>query len=147
MLETAGPTHRESGMTRIPYICLGWFMLVLGFIGAILPLMPTTIFLILASWFFARSSPRLEAWLLSHPRFGASLRAWHTTGAVPRTAKVMACAAMTTGFVFFWIGAHPQLWVMLAVAVFLLASAAYVVSRPEPAKVTVDATKDNCPCS
>ncbi len=51
-------------------------MVMLGFIGALVPLMPTTIFLILAAWFFARSSPRLEAWLMHHPRFGATLRNW-----------------------------------------------------------------------
>ena len=117
-------------MTRIPYICLGWLMLVFGLIGAFVPLMPTTIFLILASWFFARSSPRLEAWLLSHPRFGATLRAWKETGAVPRGAKATACIGMTTGFALFWIGVHPSLWLALAVAAALLASALYVVTRP-----------------
>ena len=119
-------------MTRIPYFCLGWLMLVLGMVGAVVPLMPTTIFLILASWFFARSSPRLEAWLLNHPRFGRTLRAWHENGAVPRAAKGMACAGMTVGFAMFWIGMHPTLWLALAVAGVLLASALYVITRPAP---------------
>jgi uncharacterized membrane protein YbaN (DUF454 family) len=123
-------------MTRIPYICLGWLMLVLGLIGAFVPLMPTTIFLILASWFFARSSPPLEAWLLGHPRFGATLRAWNETGAVPRVAKAMACIGMTAGFAMFWIAAHPRPWLALAVAGVLLASALYVVTRPAPASRT-----------
>jgi uncharacterized protein len=134
-------------MTRIPYYCLGCLMLVLAVIGAILPLMPTTVFLILASWFFARSSPRLEAWLLTHPRFGNILRAWHTTGAIPRAAKIMACVGMTSGFVCFWLGAHPQLWLAACVAGALLASAYYVVSRPEPSRIRVHATRDDCPCS
>jgi uncharacterized membrane protein YbaN (DUF454 family) len=71
---------------RIPYACLGGLMVALGFIGAFVPVMPTTIFLILASWCFARSSPRLEAWLLAHPHFGPTLSAWNATGAVPRAA-------------------------------------------------------------
>lgn len=140
-------THAENGMTRIPYFCLGWLMLMLAFIGAFVPLMPTTIFLNLASWFFARSSPRLEAYLLAHPRFGAILRAWHSEGAIPRPAKVMACAGMTLGIALFWLGVHPQLWFVLGVAAFLMASAIYVVSRPEPGKITVDSSEDNCPCS
>jgi uncharacterized membrane protein YbaN (DUF454 family) len=130
-------------MMRIPYFCLGWLMLALGVIGAFLPLMPTTIFLILASWFFARSSSRLEAWLLAHPRFGATLRAWNETGAVPRGAKATACIGMTTGFVMFWIGAHPSLWLALAVAAALLASALYVLTRPTPRHVT-DIDRRSC---
>ncbi len=132
-------------MTRIPYICLGWLMLVLGLIGAFVPLLPTTIFLILASWFFARSSPPLEAWLLGHPRFGATLRAWNETGAVPRGAKAMACIGMTAGFAMFWIAAHPRPWLALAVAGVLLASALYVVTRPAP-REAIDITKES-PCS
>jgi uncharacterized membrane protein YbaN (DUF454 family) len=123
-------------MMRIPYFCLGWLMVALGVIGAFLPLMPTTIFLILAAWFFARSSPRLEAWLLGHPRLGATLRVWNETGAIPRAAKAMACIGMTTGFALFWIGLHPSFWLALAVAAALLASALYVVTRPTAPRVT-----------
>jgi uncharacterized protein len=119
-------------MKRGLYMVLGCLMVALGIVGAFLPLMPTTIFLILASWFFARSSPRLEAWLLDHPRFGTTLRAWNDTGAVSRRAKAMACIGMTAGFVLFMIGAHPGLWLALSVAAVMLASAFYVVSRPSP---------------
>lgn len=134
-------------MTRIPYLCLGALMLVLAVIGALLPLMPTTVFLILASWFFARSSPRLEAWLLTHPRFGGTLRAWHAEGAIPRSAKLMACAGMALGFVLFWTGVHPATWLALSVAAALLASALYVVSRPSPLKISSPDPEDNCACS
>ncbi len=122
-------------------------MVALGVIGTVVPLMPTTIFLILASWFFARSSPRLEAWLLDHPRFGRTLRAWNETGPVPRQAKAMACIGMTAGFVLFLIGAHPGLWLALSVAGVMLASALYVVSRPAPESVVMDLDKEHRPCS
>ena len=55
---------------RIIYFCLGWVMVALGVIGLVMPLMPGAVFLIVAAWCFARSSPRFEAWLLEHPTSG-----------------------------------------------------------------------------
>ena len=114
---------------RVVYFCMGWVLVALGVIGAVTPLLPTTIFLIGAAGCFARSSPRLEAWLLDHPTFGKPLRDWRASGAISRPAKIMACAGMTFGFVVFWFSAHPSLLLAAGVAVLLLACAAYVVSR------------------
>jgi len=119
-------------MLRPIYLIGGMMMLALGIIGAFVPVMPTTIFLILAAWCFARSSPRLEAWLLNHRRFGGTLRAWRATGAISRRAKVTACCGMALGFGLFWFGVHPELWLWLLVAAAMLASAWFVTSRPEP---------------
>ena len=115
---------------RIIYFCLGWVMLALGVIGMVLPLMPGAVFLIVAAACFARSSPRFEVWLLEHPTLGKPLRDWRSAGAIPRPAKLMACAGMTFGFVVFWFSAHPSPWLAVGVAALLLACAAYVVSRP-----------------
>ncbi|MDO8396185.1 MAG: YbaN family protein [Bradyrhizobium sp.] len=115
---------------RVFYFCMGWVLVALGAIGAVTPLLPTTIFLIGAAGCFARSSPRLEAWLLNHPQFGKTLRDWRSDGAISRPGKMMACAGMTFGFVAFWFSAHPSLWLAAGVAGLLLACATYVVSRP-----------------
>ncbi len=107
-------------------------MLALAVLGAILPLMPSTIFVILAAWCFGRSSKRVEAWLLRHRLFGPALIAWRQNGAISRKGKILACCGMAVGFLLFWINAHPQLWLGLLVALVLLLCAAFVVSRPEP---------------
>ncbi|WP_374786226.1 YbaN family protein [Paenochrobactrum gallinarii] len=112
------------------YMLLGFMMLALGIIGAFLPVMPTTIFIILAAWFFGRSSPKFEAKLLAHPQFGPMLIKWREKGAVPVKAKFFACGGMTLGYAIFWWGAQPGLWLALAVGIFMLASALYVASRP-----------------
>ena len=117
-------------MMRVFYFCMGWVLVALGVIGAVTPLLPTTIFLLGAAGCFARSSPRLEAWLLDHPQFGKTLRDWRSDGAISLPAKMMACAGMTFGFVAFWFSAHPSLWLAAGVAALLLACAAYVISRP-----------------
>lgn len=119
-----------SGLWRYLYMALGFLMLALGIIGAFLPVMPTTIFIILAAWFFARSSPKLEARLLSDPRFGPLLSKWRDKGAIPPRAKLFACSGMAFGYGIFWWGAHPGPLLAVVVAVFMLGSAAYVLSRP-----------------
>jgi uncharacterized membrane protein YbaN (DUF454 family) len=117
-------------MKRSIFLSLGFFMVALGMIGVVVPLIPTTIFLIAAAACFARSSPRFEAWLLDHPRFGPIVQDWRAHGAISRPAKIMACAGMAAGFFVFWIGTHPSAILATVVAGLLLTSAAYVVSRP-----------------
>ncbi|MEJ1965014.1 MAG: YbaN family protein [Gammaproteobacteria bacterium] len=117
---------------RLVYGLCGLLMLALGIVGAFLPVMPTTIFLILAVGCFSRSSPRLEQWLLQHPRFGPPLRQWFEQGAISRRGKVYAALGMALGFAIFWWEAHPSLGLWIGVAAFFAACAAYVLSRPLP---------------
>ena len=69
-------------MRRV-YFIIGLALAAVGIVGAFLPVLPTTPFLLLALACFSRSSPRLETWLLTHPKFGAPLRAWRERGAIP----------------------------------------------------------------
>lgn len=115
---------------RSVYLVIGLFFVALGFVGAFLPVLPTTPFLILATACFARSSPRIENWLLSHPRFGPPLRAWRERGAVPRRAKLMALAGISSGFLLFWFGSAPGPILTASVGVIMLAGLVYVLTRP-----------------
>ncbi|WP_269929608.1 YbaN family protein [Aminobacter sp. HY435] len=121
----------SQGTRRAGYLLLGWLMLALGVIGAFLPLMPTTIFLIAAAWCFGRSSPRAESWLLGHPRFGPTLRDWREQGAIPRQAKLAAYAGMALGYGLFLFG-RPGALPAISAAVFVGAGALYVATRPDP---------------
>ncbi|MDQ8755198.1 YbaN family protein [Sphingosinicella sp. LHD-64] len=120
-------------MTRWAWFGAGWLFVGLGVVGALLPLLPTTIFIILAAGCFARSSPRLEAWLLAHRRFGPSLRAWRAEGAIPRRGKIAACIGIAIGYGLFWWSVRPSLMVDIAVAVALATCAAFILTRPAPA--------------
>ncbi len=118
---------------RFGWLALGVFCVGLGIVGALLPLMPTTIFLILAAGCFARSSPRLEAWLLDHPRFGATLRAWRRDGAMSRRAKGMACGGMAIGYAIFLLTARPNAVLAIVVAFVMIGCATYIGTRPNAA--------------
>jgi uncharacterized membrane protein YbaN (DUF454 family) len=131
MSETSG-TGAASRAARPLWLGLGLVFVGLGFVGALLPLMPTTVFLILAVGCFARSSPRLEAWLLNHARFGPTLRAWRANGAIGRRAKALACGGMALGYLLFWLAVRPGLTIALVVGAAMAACAAFVLSRPAP---------------
>ncbi len=134
MTDTPTPpeTPRSPSLVRGFWLVLGIVFVGLGVIGAVLPLLPTTVFLILAAGCFARSSPRLETWLLDHPRFGPTLRAWRANGAISRKAKIAACTGIALGFVLFVLGAHPSLELELFVGALMAACAVYIVTRPAP---------------
>lgn len=116
---------------RWGWFALGWVLVGLGFLGFALPVMPGTIFLILAAACFSHSSPRFEAWLLDHRWFGHSIRRWRERRAIPRNAKIVAIGSMAGGYAVMLATARPAWWVALIVAAGLLASALYVATRPD----------------
>ena len=126
----AGPTRRPS-LLRGLFLVLGLGFTGLGFVGAFLPVLPTVPFLILAAACFARSSTRLENWLLSHPGFGPLLRDWRARGAIPRPAKRMSLAGTMLGFVLFVGFSRPDWPLLLAVAGLMGFGLAYVFTRPD----------------
>lgn len=79
-------------------IALGWFFVILGIIGIVLPILPTTPFLILALGLFSKSSPRFHKMLLDNPWFGPSLKQWEETKTVTRKTKVRACICIVIAF-------------------------------------------------
>lgn len=112
------------------YLVLGLAFVGLGIAGAFLPVLPTTPFMILAAACFARSSTRLENWLLGHSRFGPLLRDWRARGAIPRRAKFASLLGTMAGYALFWLGASPGPLLAVAVAGLMLVGLAYVFSRP-----------------
>lgn len=116
-------------MIRTAYLALGLVSLLLGAIGLFVPLLPTVPFVILAAFCFARSSPRLEAWLVTHPRFGPHIQAWRSRGAISRKGKRAA-------FIAFGISATIGLatlafpWSLVPVAAALVGGS-WIATRPE----------------
>lgn len=82
------------GPARWVMLGIGWVAVGLAVLGAVLPLLPTTPFLLVAAWAFGRSSRRLRQWLYDSKLFGPLLQSWQKHGAIPVWAKVLAVLAM-----------------------------------------------------
>jgi uncharacterized membrane protein YbaN (DUF454 family) len=115
------------------YFIAGLMFVGLGIAGYILPVMPGTVFLILAAGCFARSSPKLEHWLVTHPRLGPPIVAWRETGAIPRPIKIIAIGSMAISMTIVCLSPAPE-WVDWLVATILIACAAFVATRPVKGK-------------
>jgi uncharacterized protein len=129
------PPKKESPAALRPlYFVAGIVLVGVGIAGYFLPVLPGTIWLILAAACFARSSPKFEAWLINHKTFGPSIVAWRQDGAIPRKAKFLAIGMMIVSFIILTF-AHPSVLVLAIVGAILLACALFVASRPIGPKV------------
>lgn len=114
---------------RFLWLAIGCASVAAGAAGALLPLLPTTPFLLLAAFAFARSSPRLHQWLIMHPRFGPMIEDWRRYGAISRRVKAYSLASMAAAIalsVAFGVSA-----VFLGFQALVLGGAAiFVLTRP-----------------
>ncbi|MYE86030.1 MAG: DUF454 domain-containing protein [Gammaproteobacteria bacterium] len=113
------------------WMALGWASLGLGALGVLLPLLPTTPFLILAAYFFSRSSQRVHAWLLNHRVFGPPIENWRTHRAISTGAKLAALAAMAL-ILAVSAAANIPAWALAIQAVILAGVAIFLLTRPTP---------------
>jgi uncharacterized membrane protein YbaN (DUF454 family) len=121
---------------RIAYLLLGFVFVGLGVIGAFLPVMPTTVFLIVALWAFAKSSKRFETWLLEHRRFGPRLVAWRAHRVIPLPVKLTAWGSMLASLGIMTL-ARASLWAIASAAGIMLIGVVYIARCPS--KITDDA--------
>jgi uncharacterized protein len=137
-LSSAPVKKPASPYTRWLYLALAWICLALGVIGVVLPVLPTTPFILAAAWAAARGSTRLHEWMRNHKRFGAAIRDWEETGSVSRKAKWWATSMMTLSCVTFFLTA-PKLWMAFTGTGILASVATWLWFRPEPGKRTAEA--------
>ena len=113
------------------WMALGWVALGLGVLGILVPLLPTTPFLILAAYLFSRGSERLHAWLLNHRVFGPPIENWRKYRAISTGAKRTALAAMALILVISVVADVPA-WALAVQAVILAGVAVFLLTRPLP---------------
>ena len=102
----------------------------LGALGAFLPALPTTPFMILALWCFSQSSERFRHWLYTHRVFGPPLQKWHRHRVIPLPVKLVAWASMVASATYLWRRGDVPWPALLLVSAVMLFGALYVARFP-----------------
>jgi uncharacterized membrane protein YbaN (DUF454 family) len=108
------------------YVAGGWACLALAMLGVVLPLLPTTPFVLLASWCFYRGSPRIHAWLHRSRTFGPTLDDWHHYHGIRRSLKHRA-VLMVLAVVVLSMLYNSLPWWLRYLTVGLVACGLYVI--------------------
>ena len=124
------PAANPPRRVRHLFFALGWTFFVLGVLGFVLPVMPGTVFMILALWAFSRSSRRFHDWLYTHRWFGPPLQRWTAYRVVPWSARVIAYGSMMTSLITtaFFLDVPPA--VPLSIALISIAAILYISRCP-----------------
>ncbi len=120
--------HRTK---RIVLLAIGFCSLALGGIGVVLPLLPTTPFVLVAAFAFANSSETLHQWLLDHDVFGPLIANWRSHRAISSAAKTISLLSMAAILAVSLLLSVPRHAIIFQ-ALVLGACAVFIVSRPSP---------------
>lgn len=109
---------------------LGWISFVLGFVGAFLPLLPTTPFILLASYFFSKGSPRFYNWLINLKYFGERIKNWEEHKTIDLKSKIFSTIIMLSFLAYYIFQAEYNTWQKGFVTAIFFFILLFVNSRP-----------------
>jgi uncharacterized membrane protein YbaN (DUF454 family) len=109
---------------------LGWLLFGLGFVGAFVPVLPTTPLMLLALWCFSRSSKRFHDWLYTHRLFGPPLQQWHEHRVIPLAAKVVSVLFMTLSLVYVFGYSVTPAWVKILMTSTMAIGFWFILTKP-----------------
>lgn len=134
-------------MVRPLLILTGVVSLILALLGVVLPLLPTTPFLLLSAACFARSSKRLHDWLLAHPRLGPFISDWERGGAIRPAAKRMATLLILVSGGLSLLLVKAPAWAQAAMALTFLGVLTFIWSRPSTPRLVAEPTPGPAPAA
>lgn len=120
---------------RSVYFSVGAVSVVLGVIGVFVPLWPTTCFLLLAGWCFARSSTRAERWLHENHLFGRYLRDYREQGVISSRVRATSVATLWVFIVISGVLLANRLWAVALLLLVAIAITVHLYSLPTEARV------------
>lgn len=110
---------------------LGGLSFATGALGLVVPLLPTTVFWIIAAWAWSRSCPRLLGRLYDLPGAGVHVRRWMEDGTLTRRGKFFAVSGLAFGLSMTILALHDRPLLLAAAGLPQLAAAFYLATRPE----------------
>ena len=117
---------------RVLFFIGGWVSLILGCVGIVLPLLPTTPFILLAAYCFSRSSERLHQWLITHPQMGPLIQDWQQDGSISKTAKTKATVLIIGTFAVTFAVVNVGLMVKGVILLIGIGVLTFIWTRPVP---------------
>jgi uncharacterized protein len=116
-------------MVKVAFALLGWICVGLGAVGIVTPLLPTTPFLLVATYCFSRSSDRFNTWLLEHGTFGPIVRDWQEQRAIPMRGKIIALLTLAASAIYLGTKSGLDGWLKALALSALFCSAVFISSR------------------
>ena len=115
--------------TRIAYLILGCTFFAIGIVGVLLPVLPTTPFMILALWCFSKSSPRFHHWLYHHKLLGPPLQQWAQYRVIPLPAKCFSLFFMTASLIYMFGFLQIAFWMKLTFTLIIVYGAWFILTK------------------
>jgi len=115
---------------KIIYFSLGWLFFFIGAVGVVLPVLPTTPFMLLALWAFSKSSQRFHNWLYHHKFFGPPIQKWCKYRVIPIQAKVIALSFMFLSMLYLLLFASHHYLYTVSASVLILYGAFFILTKP-----------------
>ena len=123
------PPPVAKPLARWIWRVIGILAFVVGVVGIVLPVWPTTGFWIIAAICFARSDPIWRDWLYARPRIGPRIRIFVETGCLDRNAKRAALIGMAIALALTLALLWGRWWMIALTAAIMVAGALYVITR------------------
>lgn len=122
--------NHTAVMTRSMFIIAGLAACLCGIVGVVLPLVPTTPFLLLSAFCFSKSSNTLHQWLLSQPLLGGVINDWEQSGVIALKTKIIACTILIAMVAAALLIGDYAYWTIASVTTVSILVLSFIWSRP-----------------
>ena len=122
--------HVKNPLHIILWRSIAISSLVLASVGAVLPVLPTVPFLIVAAWAGSKGWSQLERWLLEHPLHGPTIQRWRNNRAIPRQTKIFAVVMMSVSGLLLVLS-PVAVWIKIVIPIVMVVVAVWLWQHPD----------------